>query len=190
MGLKLNMPLNNDMVLETGVGLSMRGTGINLSKTFTDKANVSDGYIRSTLFYVDVPLLLKVYAGSFHLLTGPYLGVNLGGKKRYDYTIDYLNPNEQDKEASGTEQIGVASTYPTKDDQKTYFKPIDYGLVFGFGFELNKIDLRLSYYYGLVNINLPNPKSNEPQDNYRITNKMVSLTVLYKLGKTKSAQID
>ena len=185
LGFKMNLWLDDKLSIETGLGLSMKGSGINLSKTYTQENNISDGYIRSTLYYLDLPIVAKFHIGSIHLFTGPYIGINLGGKRKYDYTIDYLNPNTEDEVERGSTKIVARNSAPKNTNDQLYFKTFDYGIINGLGVELGKVDLRLAYYYGLVNVNLQVPYNDEVQDKYRITNRMLSLTVLYKLGKAK-----
>lgn len=86
--------------------------------------------IKFDLNYINIPLLAKFYPSErFHLLTGPQIGFLVSAKEK-DKDNDY------------------------KKDIKKLFQKVDFGMVFGMGYDFDLgLTLQAQYYLGFVNIN-------------------------------------
>jgi hypothetical protein len=96
--------------------------------------------------YLNVPFKLKYKFNNFYMSTGVYGAILLDGK--YKRTIKEMGMPTNFILSSSTysEKITLNSnkTIKTQYLQKTY-APFDFGLSFGFGYQLNKIILKAEY---------------------------------------------
>lgn len=90
------------------------------------------GQYRFNLNYIELPLLLMLKAGSFHLHAGPYLGFLVGAN------IKDVDDDGSIKEISELD----------RDDFNTF----DYGFAGGFGFDFKSGTLGARYNYGFREI--------------------------------------
>jgi len=167
-GSTAEFPLTEMISFETGLFLSTKGfkkseEEIIMSETIEIEEELN-------LLYLDIPLTAKV---SFDLdgakiygVLGPYLGMGLSGKSKYEYTFDgETETEEEDIEWGTNEEV-------EKDD----LKRLDFGLTMGAGVEINSIQIGLTYGLGLANI------STYPYDDFKIKNRVLGLSVGYRFG--------
>jgi hypothetical protein len=126
-----------------------------------------DGYeetMKLNLMYLDIPLNVKAYfdAGGTKVygLFGPYLGMGLSGKTKYEW-------DDGDGD-SGSESEDV------EWGEDGDFKRLDFGLTIGAGLNIKGIDVGLSYNLGLANIN---PESDS---DLKWSHRIFSVTAAYK----------
>jgi hypothetical protein len=156
--------------IETGVFLSSKGYRIN-------EKNLDDVYKRRlNLTYLDIPLLAKVkfeVEASYIFLTfGPYLGIGLDGKYRYEEI------------KNGLSEKSSADIIWGNDGEIADFKKYDYGLIMGTGIEFEYFQIAFNYNLGTANISPNENIVNSSQAfNTRINNRVFNLSFTYKLGK-------
>jgi hypothetical protein len=121
----------------------------------------------ATLNYLEIPVMARAHFGGFYLGAGPYLGIALSGKVKFDAGI-----------ISGETDLNIG-TDPEEDD----LKPTDFGLCFGLGYglEIGTGKLVFDARYGL---GLSNTRPGGDSDNFN-KNRNIALTVGYAipLGK-------
>lgn len=159
-GATADFPINDFLSFEPGLFLTTKG--------FKDESDVMGAKtsIKTSLYYLDVPLTLKAShdLGDLKIYgaAGPYVGFGLSGKTKS--TVEFMG-----KEESGTEDIKWGSG----DDDD--LKRLDFGLTIGAGVEISAFIVGLSYDLGLANIS-------PYQDNgTKIKNRVLKLSVGYKL---------
>ena len=143
------------MLMTKGFRYEEKGADYN----FSEKANV---------YYIDVPITAKatfdVGGPKIYALLGPFVGVGITGKYKWDDT--YMGYTD-----SGTETVTWGSDADNDD-----FKRLDYGIIGGAGAQINSIKLEITYGLGLANI------SAYTEDGFMLKNRVISLSVGYIFG--------
>ncbi len=138
--------------------------GLNVeTKGFKMKEEFLGNKIKATtnIFYVTVPVDVKLTFGSFYVLAGPYVGVAAAGKSKTK--SEYKDDTHKDSESL---EFG-------DDYDKT--KRLDFGLGFGAGYEINdNIGVRAGYDLGLANVQGKGDKDNSTK------NGSINVSVTYK----------
>jgi len=151
----VNLPFSDMFSLESALLISTKGVKYK-DGNFTSSIN---------LFYIDLPVMFKalfdVGGVGIYGKVGPYVGVGLSGKMKYD--------DDGDKE---TETIKWGS-----DKEKDDFKRLDYGLAVGAGVEINALQIGIGYDLGLANISLYS------DDGYKVNNRVFKISLGYRFGQ-------
>ena len=161
-GATAEFPLNEMFSFETGLLLSTKGT--KMSEDEDDYSMES----KVNLYYLDIPLNAKasydIGGAKLFGTFGPYIGMGLSGKSKYEVTYDGETETEEETLEWGSDE--------DNDDVKRF----DFGLAVGAGVEIKSFQIGLNYSFGLANIS---PDSN---DGYKINNRVLGISVGYKLG--------
>jgi hypothetical protein len=168
-GATLEFPIVKRFSFETGLLLSTKGVKANEKYTLDYVTYESKAKIN--LYYLDIPLTAKVFfdigCAKIYGAFGPYLGIGLKGKSKWETTA-------MGKTETENENIKFGSA----DDQT---KRLDYGLTAGAGVEINSVQIGISYGYGLANLN------NNTDNGAKTQNRVLGISVGYKFGgKPKS----
>jgi len=162
LGATAGFPITDMFSFETGLLLSTKGFNEDFQEDgyeYKDKVN---------LVYLDIPLTAKASfeVGSIAVfgVFGPYIGIGLSGKDKWELTIDGETESGEDKVKWGSDK--------ENDDLKRF----DFGLVMGAGVEINAIQIGLNYNLGLANI------SSYDEGGYTNKNKVLGISVGYKFG--------
>lgn len=126
--------------VEGGVLASTRGYNYKFSST--DDAGVTTDYNGySDLYYIDVPVNLKLKAAAFYATIGPVFSYGLTGS--YTDKVKIVGSDDV------TETDGKVKWGNTAEDD---LKRMDVGLGLGAGIQLGNISLSAGYNWGLVNL--------------------------------------
>lgn len=154
-----NFGLSDAFAVQPSLILSNKGVKIE-GEGFTATAGLN---------YLEVPVNAVYNVGGFQIYAGPYLGVGLFGKVKFDedevddITVKFKNDVAPDDVA----------------EDETYFSMLDFGLNFGIGYKvMDNIQVQAGYGLGLANIN-PKFDGEDPEDTD--TNSVIQLTVSYFL---------
>jgi len=154
--------INEKFSFEPALMLSTKGFKIS-------EDGEEDGYeweetMKVNLMYLDIPLNVKAYfdAGGTKVygLFGPYIGMGLSGKYKWEETWD----GETDTD---TEDVEWGS-----DDGQV--KRLDFGLTIGAGLNIKGIEVGLSYALGLANL------SNDSDGGYKENHRVLLISAAYK----------
>ena len=161
-GPTVEVSLNDMFSVEAAILFSTNGFKTNqASDGFEYKGKLNN-------FYVDLPVTAKVAfpVGGIKIYgeLGPYIGMGLTGKSKYEIT--YGGETE-----SNTETIKWGS-----DAENDDFKRLDFGAVAEAGVEISSIRIGVSYGYGLANI------SSYTEGGTRVSNRVLGLSVGYTFG--------
>nr|NQU93561.1 PorT family protein [Bacteroidota bacterium] len=147
----VDITLVNSLSLQTGLFLSQKGY----------KYDKNDIKSNTSLLYLEVPATAnyRFDAGKakIYVEAGPYLGVGLGGKWKY-------------------EEDGESESESIKFGKDENLKLLDFGLRVGGGVEVNAIQIGIYYGLGLANI------SHDSDGGYKMTNKVLGFTLGYWFG--------
>jgi hypothetical protein len=162
-GVTNEFPLTEMFSFETGLILSTKGFRIN-QVVETPLGLVTETKARMNLLYLDIPFTAKAYfdIGSTKIygVFGPYIGVGLSGKGKYEIT-------EEGETSIGENKISWGS-------EESDYKRLDYGLTAGSGVEIKSIQIGLFYSLGLANI------SNQSVNGSKFSNRILGISVGYK----------
>jgi hypothetical protein len=165
-GAMAEFPLSEIFSFETGLLLSSKGYKI--SEEETQMGETYKYEQKLNLLYLDIPLTAKATVdlggAKIYGVFGPYVGMGLSGKERYEETFDGETETEEFDIVWGS------------DKQKSDFKSLDYGVTAGAGIEINSIQIGLTYALGLANIS-PNTDGS-----FKVNNQVLALSVGYKFG--------
>jgi hypothetical protein len=161
-GATAEFPISGMFSFETGLLLSTKGY------KYSEKETNYEYKETLNLLYLDIPLTAKATfdVGSVKIYgaVGPYLGLGLSGKGKYEETGDGTTTKD-------TETVKWGS-----DADKDDYKRLDFGLVVGAGVVINSIQIGVSYGLGLANI------SSYTEDGAKINNKVLGISLGYRFG--------
>jgi hypothetical protein len=143
-------------------------------KGYTSKyadTELQDSY-KTTLNYLEVPVLARANFGKFYATTGPYVGFGVGGNYKGTNTYQGITTEWEGKVKFGAEP----DNYNGSDQ---YVNAVDFGFQFGAGMELGLVVVDLRFGLGLTDIL-------DKQDlNTKTLNRSLQLTVGYPLVAKK-----
>ncbi|MGD0753828.1 MAG: porin family protein [Bacteroidales bacterium] len=156
LGATIGIPLSGESIfLEPGILFNMKGSK-------WQETNYSETYV---LYYLDIPLNLKVVFGSNKIkgygTVGPYIGVGLSGKD--SWTNDAVK---------GSETIKWGN-----DANNDFLKRLDYGVGIGAGVIFSRVLVGIGYDLGLANI------AADASGGYKIKNKVLQISIGYLFGE-------
>lgn len=154
-GPMIDIPIGEIFSFETGLFLSTKGLKISGNDDISEYTNTIN------MYYLDVPLTAKLTHdlgnSKIYGMFGPYFGVGLIGKAKYEMTYDGDTESfEEDIEFGSDENLNR----------------LDFGLTLGAGLELNSLLFGLSYDLGLVSVS-PDEK---------INNRVLRFSIGYKFS--------
>lgn len=147
--------LSDLLAVEAGLNVETKG--------FKIKEEILDNKMKATtnIFYVSVPVDVKLTFGSFYVLAGPYVGIAATGKSKTK--TEYKGDTHKD---SNDLEFG---------DDHGELKRLDLGLGLGAGYEINdNLGVRAGYDLGLSNIEGKGDKDNSTK------NGSINVSVTYK----------
>ena len=158
-GIASNIPLGGDRFsLQPEVLFHQKG----YTSTYED-SELSDSY-KTTLNYLEVPVMARVNFGKFYAAAGTYVGFGIGGK--YAGSSSYLGYTTQHE---GKVKFGKEPDNYAGSD--VYVKTPDFGIQIGAGVKVSVFTIDLRYGLGLTDIN-------EKRDlNTQTCNRSLQLTV-------------
>lgn len=135
-GLYYHIPINQSLAIQPEVLYSR--IGAKYKKDYVSQDGNSTTYSNSTtLDYVQVPVLLKIYPGGsrFNIEIGPQIGFNTyaSNKAKFDTKLSTENYNRE-----------------VKTDLSKFVEDIEYGAVAGLGYNItDHVNFDVRYYLGL-----------------------------------------
>jgi len=161
-GVTAEYPISDMLSFETGLLLSTKGFKLSEEED-GDKAE-----LKLNLLYLDLPLTAKATfdfgVAKFYGLFGPYLGVGLSGKSKFEVTFSGETESDEEDVEWGS------------DEDEDDLKRLDYGLAMGAGVEINSVRIGLTYNLGFLNIS---PYSD---DGFKMNNRVIGISVGYTFG--------
>ena len=143
-----------------------------------------DGYARTNLNYIEIPLNVAFKANALQIFAGPHLALGIGGKEKSDYTVSFMGDSETFKDDYKLKaKFGEVKEGDLEDDEDA-FTALDFGLNFGVGYTVGPVLIQAGYSLGLANIN---PKyegmSDTDRSDYKDSNRVITLSVSYFFGE-------
>jgi hypothetical protein len=161
------------LAFQPSLMIAKKGTGIDKSSEDSGEA-INTGYYRIKVTYLELPLniafKLKLGTFRFQVFAGPYFAYAIAGKHKWDYE---KNINGERNDIKGDEKINFKNEVPEDNDGFYYQRPMDIGINFGLGFQVNQVLLNLGFAMGLSNLH-PDIKGDE---NYAADHKYYNRTI-------------
>ena len=146
-GLFADYLLNNNVSIETGANVEMKGFAINYDEYPTPKF-VMKYRKKINLLYVTVPIDVRLNFGRFYFLAGPYFGIAASGKYKVKSDINGEITKTKDDLRFGDEERNLL-----RNQEGDHFRRMDAGVGLAVGCEIiRNFGLRLGYDAGLLNI--------------------------------------
>lgn len=165
-GVVAEIPFSDMFSFEPGLMLSTKGFKYDQSEEYLGET--IETKMKMSLYYLDIPLNLKVNLGSdnlkFYGTFGPYVGMGLSGK----YKVEATAMGESDSETTDVK-------WGTNEDDDD-FKRVDFGLGIGAGVQVGPITAGAGYAMGLANI------SPYTDNGASMKNKVISVSVGFMFG--------
>jgi hypothetical protein len=167
----------SDMIsLQPGLNFSLKGFGVDVK----DEYDADKGYDRYTVGYLEIPINVALKFGGFQAFAGPYIGVGLFGKNKWDVSGDGWDD-------SGDADIVLVTGKATPEqmmDDELVIRRIDYGINLGAGYKLGPVLVGANLAWGLANLtpDVEDAGDYDPKD-YKTTNRTISITATYFFGK-------
>lgn len=162
LGVITEFSISKQFAIEPGLLFSTKGF----------KVEEEDIKLSFNLNYIEMPLnaIYKIDLGGVKILTqtGPYIAYAISGKMKANMAL--LGVNEDSKE----EEILIGD-----DKEKDVIKPLDFGVNFGAGVEINDFFISMQYGLGLANLSISNDVND---DKTKMKNKVIGVSVGYKFG--------
>ncbi len=176
----------DNLALQTGLFWATKGYATDLEDDLPEGVSI-DGWDRSTLNYLEIPITFAYKIKDFQVFAGPYLAYCLGGKEKWDYTTT-------------VEVMGQSVSTDYKDDMKIKsfmgkvkegdldaneapVSALDYGLNLGVGYQAGPVLINLGYSLGLGNLMPDMDVEGFDRGDFKSSNRVISLTASYYLGK-------
>lgn len=165
-GATVDFPINDMFSFETGLLLSTKGFKMSEEETYEGETYTYEEKLN--LLYFDIPLTAKVSfdAGGAKIygLFGPYLGMGLTGKWKYEATYAGETDSEEEDVEWGS------------DEESDDLKRLDFGLTMGAGVEISSFQIGITYGLGLANV------SSYTDYETKANNRVLGITVGYIFG--------
>lgn len=146
-GLFANYVLNNNVAIETGANIEMKGFAINYDENITSSYVVKNRK-KINLLYVTVPVDIRLNFGRLYFLAGPYFGIAAAGKYKIKTDTDGEIIKTKDDLRFGDEERDLL-----RNKAGDHFRRADAGVDLAVGYEIIKnFGLRFGYNAGLLNI--------------------------------------
>lgn len=168
--------------LQTGLFLSNKGYALDLEDDLDEGESV-DGYARANVTYLEIPFHATYKMNNFQIYAGPYLGIGIGGKVKWDYTYKADGESESEKGDSKLKPVFGEFDVADLDEDEDVFNALDYGLNFGIGYKVGPILLNAGYSLGMGNLT-PKIKDSEfdPKD-MKESNRVIVVSACFYFGK-------
>ncbi len=154
-----NYEISDMFSLQPGLLLSMKGVN----------DDVEEGESSTSLGYLEIPVNGVLNFSGFQIFAGPYVGLGLFGKSKYEY-----------EDISVDTDVQFVSDSKDVDEDKFGLKRLDFGINAGLGYKMGALQIQAGYGLGLANM-IPPYDGEDPEDTY--TNSVIQLTVTYFLGE-------
>ncbi|MDD2563943.1 MAG: porin family protein [Salinivirgaceae bacterium] len=182
LGATVDYAFTDALSFQSGLLYSMKGTKFDLEEGMLPGVSV-EGYSRTTLNYLEIPLHVAYKINDFQIYAGPYLAYCLGGKHKWDYktTVGAISLTSE-----GDAKIKSFLGKVKSDDLgagESAVNALDLGLNFGVGYKIGAILINAGYSLGMGNLSPKMDVSGYDRADFKENNRVLSLSVSYFLGQ-------
>lgn len=193
-GILFHQQINDIVGIRAGINFSGKGTSYNIEEYYSNDNYVYEGWRRISYNYFEIPVEVTVGGklGNNYLFgsVGPYFGLFITGRDRYDIDKFQLNPD-------GTRTF-VANLNETKrivpknkvtsgdlEQDKYYLRLFDVGINFGIGYRIKFFVINFQYGLGLMNLTPDYTTYPDRREDYKKYNRVMSVNIAFLFGGNK-----
>lgn len=169
-GAIVDFGLSDALSLQSGLMFTSKGFSFDLEEEWGEG---TEGYDRIIFNYLEVPVNFAYKINGFQIYAGPYAAIGIGGKNKWDVTYDGDSDADEYKFKPVFGEVGEGDL---GDDEDAY-SAFDYGLNFGVGYQVGSVLINAGYSLGLGNITPAYEGDNDDRSDYKISNRVISLSV-------------
>ena len=177
LGATVSYTINKKMSIQHGLQFSSKGFSNDLEQYEQEGVSI-DGYNTQSYYYLEIPIhLIYKLNRKIQVFAGPYFALGIGGKQKWDYTISSTSDSENYKDEKLNKPIFTNDYMSNLENGENPYSALDFGLNFGLGYQAKYVLINIGYSHGLGNLSLVD------SDTFKISNKVISISASYFLGK-------
>ena len=185
-GATVDYSLSDALSVRFGLLLSSKGFSSDLEEIIGDaheeEINV-EGYARVSFNYLEVPINMAYKINNIQVYAGPYFAIGTGGKSKSDYTIKFDgNEVSYSNDSKVNAVFGDIGEGDIGNDEGAY-NALDAGMNLGVGYLIGPMLISAGYSWGFANLNPKYENSELDPKDYRITNRVITLSLSYFFGE-------
>ena len=184
-GAMVEFGFTDNIALQTGLSFSQKGYAVDLEEGLADGQSLEgDGYDRTTLNYLQIPLHIAYKIENFQIFLGPYIAAGIGGKNDFEYTVEtegLPESTDYEGEIDYTPAFGEVSQEDIEEDEQP-FNAIDFGIDIGVGFEAGPILINAGYSLGLANLTPQYENGEDLRDDQKQFNSVIMISAALLFG--------
>lgn len=181
-GATIDYGLSDALSLQSGLLFTSKGFSYDLEEDLDDGETV-DGYYRAIFNYLEIPINFAYKINDFQIYAGPYLAIGIGGKNKWDLTYKYDGDEYSESDEYNFKPVFGEVGEGDLDDDEDAYSALDYGLNLGVGYQTGPILINAGYSLGLGNLTPAYEGDDDDRGDYKISNRVISLSVSYFFGE-------
>jgi len=175
-GAAVDLGLSEVISLQSGLLFSSKGFSWDVKEEWGDDTK---GYDRAIFNYVEIPVNIVYKINDFQIFAGPYVALGIGGKNKWDVKWDGGSDADYYKFKP---VFGEAKEGDIGDEEEPY-NALDAGFNLGVGYQVGPVLLNLGYSLGLVNMTVDYEGGSSDRDDFKVTNRVITLSASYFFGE-------
>ena len=185
-GVRADHELSERFTLRTSLAYMRKGASLDYEGSEDQGGwEYVDGYDRFIVNYLHIPVQLAFNSGHFSFLVGPYAGVALSARNKYDvdWRITDLSGNSRVENFADDEEIKPIFRKVKDEDYEDaeggFIRGLDFGVELGLSYRMGDFEASVFFSQGLRNI-LPKEEGFEEEYNdYVLRNQNFGLSLAY-----------
>lgn len=186
-GARVVHQLSENFHLRTSLAFIRKGTSYDYegSEEVNGDWEFVDGYDRYYIDYLHLPVQLAYSTGNFSFYAGPYAGIALRARNKYDvdFRVSDIFGDNRIQNFSGDEKIKPifrkVKEEDYEDNEAGFIRGLDLGMDLGLSYRLGKFELSVFYIQGLRNIAPKEEGYEDVYDDAVIRNQNFGLSLAY-----------
>lgn len=183
-GVVADLGLSEMFSIQPGVLFTSKGYSVDLEDDLPSGVEV-DGYDRVSLNYVEIPVNAVVKISGLQIYAGPYVGIGIGGKNKWDYTVTTAAGDEDVSDDMKLKAFFGEVGEGDLDDDEGAYRALDYGVNFGLGYGVGPVVISAGYSLGLGNLT-PEMDTGDMGDfdpaDFKQSNRVITVSAAFFIG--------
>lgn len=185
-GVVADLGISEMFSIQPGVLFSSKGYSVDLEEhlNLPNDAEV-EGYNRISLNYVEIPVNAVIRISGLEIFAGPYVGIGIGGKQKWDYTVTVAGADEEVSDDMKIKAFFGEVGEGDLDDDEGAYRALDYGVNFGLGYGVGPVVISAGYSLGLGNLTPEMDTGDmgefDPAD-FKQSNRVITVSAAFFIG--------
>jgi hypothetical protein len=190
-GARLDRELTKNLSLRTAIALMRKGASLDYEgrDDFSGDWEFVDGYDRFLINYLHLPVQLTYRTGKFSFSAGPYAGIALSARNKYDvdWRITDFSGETRVENYSDDERIEPIFRKVRDEDWEDadggFIRGLDLGMDLGLSYRLGEFELSVFYSHGFRNIMAKEEGYEDEYNDNILRNQNFGLSLAYIIMK-------